>query len=135
MIPVIQETSLPCGIRLWLVERHALPLVHLSFVFRAGADADPSGKAGVGALAADAIDAGTPSRSLADIAEQFDFAGAYFQSSVAHDGTVFSLSTLTPHLHDMVAVIGDLLRNATFPESEVERIRNCLLYTSDAADE
>jgi zinc protease len=123
MIPVIQETTLPGGIRLWLVERHALPLVHLSFVFRAGADADPVQKSGLGTLAADAIDAGTSSRSLADIAEQFDFAGAYFQSSVAHDGTVFSLSTLTPHLDDMVGVVADMFRNAAYPEAEVERIR------------
>jgi zinc protease len=123
MIPFIQEAALPGGIRLWLVERHALPLVHLSFVFRAGADADPAQKAGLGTLAADAIETGTPSRSLADIAEQFDFAGAYFQSSVSHDGTVFSLSTLTPHLDEMAGVIADMFRNATYPEAEVERIR------------
>jgi zinc protease len=123
MIPVIQEARLRNGIRLLLVERTALPLVHLSFVFRTGANADPAGKSGLATLAADALDAGTHSRSLAGIAETFDFAGAYYQSSVTHDGTVFSVSTLTSHLENMAGMMADLLRHASYPSTEVERIR------------
>lgn len=123
MIPVIQEARLRNGIRLLLVERTALPLVHLSFVFRSGANADPSGKAGLATLAGDALDAGTPTRTRAAIAEAFDFAGAYYQSSVTHDGSVFSVSTLTPHLEEMTGVMADILRNASFPATEVERLR------------
>ena len=123
MIPVIQESRLTNGIRLLLVERTALPLVHLSFVFRSGANADPAGKAGLATLAADALDTGTPNRPLAAIAEAFDSAGAYYQSSVTHDGTVFSLSTLTPALDEMTAVMADILRNAVYPDAEVERLR------------
>jgi zinc protease len=123
MIPVIQDARLRNGIRLLLVERTALPLVHLSFVFRSGANADPAGKAGLATLAADALDAGTRTRTLAEIAETFDFAGAYYQSSVTHDGTVFSVSTLTSHLESMTGVMADLLRQASYPSSEVERLR------------
>jgi zinc protease len=123
MIPVIQEARLRNGIRLLLVERTALPLVHLSFVFRSGANADPANKAGLATLAADALDAGTHTRTLADIAETFDFAGAYYQSSVTHDGTVFSVSTLTAHLGAMAGMMADLLRRASYPSTEVERLR------------
>ncbi|CAG0999011.1 partial putative zinc protease, partial [Anaerolineae bacterium] len=123
MIPVIQEARLRNGIRLLLVERTALPLVHLSFVFRSGANADPAGRAGLATLAADALDTGTPGRPLAAIADAFDAAGAYYQSSVTHDGTVFSVSTLTPALDQMAAVMADILRNAAYPEAEVERLR------------
>lgn len=123
MIPVIQEAHLRNGIRLLLVERTALPLVHLSFIFRSGANADPAGKAGLATLAGDALDAGTPTRTLAAIAEAFDFAGAYYQASVTHDGTVFSVSTLTTHLDEMAGVMADILRNASYPATEVDRLR------------
>lgn len=123
MIPVIQSTRLGNGIRLMLVERTALPLVHLSFVFRSGANADPAGKAGLATLTADGLDAGTPTRSLAEIAEAIDFAGAYYQCHVTHDGTVFSLSTLTSHLDAMTGVMADILRHANYPEVEVDRLR------------
>lgn len=123
MIPVIQEARLRNGIRLLLVERTALPLVHLSFVFRSGANADPAGKAGLATLTADALDTGTPTRPLSAIAEAFDGAGAYYQSSVSHDGTVLSVSTLTPFLDQMSAVMADIIRNAAYPDAEVDRLR------------
>jgi zinc protease len=123
MIPDIQGSRLPNGIRLLLVQRTALPLVHCSFVFRSGAYADPAGKAGLATLAADALDAGTATRSLASIAEEFDFAGAYYQSSVTHDGSVFTVSTLSSQRDEMTALVADLLRHASYPPAEVDRLR------------
>ncbi|MCC6397824.1 MAG: insulinase family protein [Bacteroidetes bacterium] len=123
MIPEIQESRLPNGLTLWLVEHHSLPLVVSSVVLRAGSDCDPEGKSGLASLTAEALDAGTHTSSRAAIAERFEFVGATFRPQTYHDGSVFTLSTLAGHHQETFGVMADLLVNAVFPQDEVERLR------------
>lgn len=129
MIPEIQESTLPNGLTLWLVEHHSLPLIVSSAVVRAGSDGDPEGKSGLASLTAEALDAGTHSSSLAAIAERFEFVGASFRPQTYYDGTVFTLSTLAEHYQETFGVMADLLVNAVYPQEEVERLRRQRLTT------
>ena len=123
MIPEIQESTLPNGLTLWLVEHHSLPLIVSSAVVRAGSDCDPEGKSGLASLTAEALDAGTHSSSLAAIAERFEFVGATFRPQAYYDGSVFTLSTLAVHFQETFGVVADLFLNAVFPQEEAERLR------------
>jgi zinc protease len=123
MIPEIQESRLPSGLTLWLVEYHTLPLVVLSAVIRGGSDSDPAGKAGLASLTADGIDTGTVTQTLGAIAERLEFTGSFFRAHASYDGTVLSLSAMTRHFPESFVVVADLLCNATYPEQEVERLK------------
>jgi zinc protease len=123
MIPEIQESRLPGGLTLWLVEYHTLPLVVLSVVIRGGSDYDPQGKAGLASLTADGIDTGTATQSLGAIAERLEFTGSYFRAHASHDGTVLSLSSMTRYFPESFDIVADLLCNASYPEQEIERLK------------
>ena len=47
-----QKTTLPNGLRVWVLEQHAVPLVQLNVLVLSGASADPAGKFGAGSLTA-----------------------------------------------------------------------------------
>jgi zinc protease len=54
----VLEIFTPRGIRAWLVEDYAVPLVSLEFAFRGGASQDPPGKAGAATMLAGLLDEG-----------------------------------------------------------------------------
>jgi zinc protease len=54
----VREFVTPRGVRAWLVEDYAVPLVSLEFAFRGGAAQDPAGKAGAATLLAGLLDEG-----------------------------------------------------------------------------
>ncbi|MBV8472582.1 MAG: insulinase family protein, partial [Hyphomicrobiales bacterium] len=61
----VRELVTPRGVRAWLVEDYAVPLVSLEFAFRGGAAQDPLGKAGAATLLAGLLDEGA-----GDLADQ-----------------------------------------------------------------
>ena len=54
----VRDLHSPRGVRFWLVEDYAVPLVALEFAFRGGASQDPAGKAGAATLVAGLLDEG-----------------------------------------------------------------------------
>ncbi len=54
----VRELVTPRGVRAWLVEDYAVPLVSLEFAFRGGAAQDPQGKAGAATMLAGLLDEG-----------------------------------------------------------------------------
>ena len=65
--PKVQTAKLPNGMDLFVVERPELPKVDVTFVTRAGAEADPAGKAGLAQLTVTQLDMGTPTRKALEI--------------------------------------------------------------------
>src|ERR1700674_2185742 len=76
--PVPAELTLKNGLRVFLIERHDVPLVAVSLAVRSGADTEPPGKAGLSSMALDLLDEGTPSRDAAVIARAFEDLGARY---------------------------------------------------------
>ena len=54
----VREIVSPRGLRAWLVEDYAVPIVALEFAIRGGATQDPTGKAGAAAMIAGLLDEG-----------------------------------------------------------------------------
>jgi len=122
-MPEIQDYTLDNGLRVVLVERHALPLVSLELQLRGGASAHDPGLAGLASLTADMLDEGTTTRSALQIADAVDLLGASLSSTAGYDASQLRLSVLRGHLGAALDILADVVVNPTFPEAELERLR------------
>ena len=62
---------------------------------------------------------GTKNLNSLQLAEKLDYQGAYFDVNVTKDTTALTLYTLTRHLPDLLPVMGEMLKEAVFPEEEL----------------
>lgn len=117
--PIVQigdhtTSVLPNGMRLIVVEDHKLPLVSVQVRF----DVPPivqGEKAGYVDLFGELLMTGAGDRSKADIDREVDAIGASLFTS--NDG-LFA-SALKKNLLPLMAIIGDVVKNPTFPEKEL----------------
>jgi len=58
-LPPVKTFTLRCGIRVYLVEQHALPLVSMDLSFEGGAAVDPPGKEGLASVCMAMLTEGT----------------------------------------------------------------------------
>lgn len=73
-VPTVYERA--GGTKVWLLERHALPLVSVQIVVPAGAAADPAGKGGLALATANMLDEGAGKRGALELARAVDDLGA-----------------------------------------------------------
>jgi predicted Zn-dependent peptidase len=105
------------GITVILSENHKLPRVTFELVM--GASPKPEGElAGLSEMAGSLIMSGTTNRSKDEIDAAIDYVGA----SLSADKNSIRLSCLTKHLEKGLDIMSDVLLNANFPQSEVDRI-------------
>jgi zinc protease len=108
--------TLENGITVILSENHKLPRVSFDLVM----GSDPKiEKAGLPDMAGSLIMSGTKNRSKDQLDKEIDYIGA----SLSADNSSLTLSCLTKHMSKGLDLMTDVLLNANFPESEVERIR------------
>jgi zinc protease len=125
--PTVKTTKLPNGMDLWVVERHDLPKVNVTIVTRAGAAADPAGKAGVAHLTTTTIDMGTPTRTALQIEEAFADLGTTLTGAAGRESARLGVDVLDRNLSPALAIVADVVQHASFPESEVAREKKRLL--------
>jgi len=122
-MPEIQDYELDNGLRVVLVERHALPLVSLELQFRGGASAHEPRLAGLASLTADMLDEGTSTRSALQIGDAVDLLGASLSSTAGYDASQLRLLVLRTHFEAALDIVADVVVHPTFPEAELERLR------------
>lgn len=105
------------GITVILSENHKLPRVSFNLVM--GSDPKVEGdKAGLSELTGSLIMSGTSNRSKDQLDGEIDYIGA----SLSADENSLFLSCLTKHMDKGLTLMSDVLTNANFPQSEVDRI-------------
>lgn len=105
------------GIKVILSENHKIPSV--SFQLSLGADPILEGpKAGVSNVMGDLVMSGTAKLTKDELDNQIDYIGAYLSAS---SGGMY-LSVMTRFRDKGLALMSDVLQNASFPESEFDRI-------------
>ena len=104
--------TLKNGIKVYLVEQHALPIVSMDLNFDGGSITDPKGKDGLASVCTSMLTEGTEkldkiaySEALADIASSIN---AY----AADDSQGVALSSLTKHLDATFALFADTILHA-----------------------
>lgn len=106
------------GITVILSENHKLPRVSFDFVM--GSDPRVEGtKAGLSDMAGSLILSGTSNRSKDQLDNEKDYIGA----SLTANAYSITLSCLTKHMDKGLNLMSDVLFNASFPQSEFDRIK------------
>ncbi|MGH9378500.1 MAG: M16 family metallopeptidase [Terriglobia bacterium] len=119
--PVVQ--TLGNGMKVVMVENHALPVITLKLAIRTGPEADPPGLPGTAQFVASLLNEGTRTRSAQEIAGAIDGMGGAFDSGAEWDDSWASLSVLSNHAQLAFDLLSDMVVNPAFRPAEVERVR------------
>jgi zinc protease len=111
--PKVETHTLANGLRLIVVEDHALPLVSTRIVVGADSTLDPVGKEGLYAITVGALREGTTSMSPEQLADAFADVG----TTVAPTG----FTTTTPAFARALALAGDMLVHPRFDQAGIDR--------------
>ncbi|HZA33345.1 MAG TPA: pitrilysin family protein, partial [Vicinamibacterales bacterium] len=127
--PAVKTAKLENGLEVLVLERTDLPKLNVTLVTRAGAVGDPAGKAGVAQLTTTVIDMGTKTRNALQVEEALADLGTALTGGAGRESARVGLDVLKRNLAPAVAIVADVVQNATFPEQEVAREKKRLLDT------
>jgi len=122
-LPQIQKRMLSNGLPVWLIEAHAVPLVQVNLLIKAGAGDDPAGKFGIASLTAAMLDEGAGSRTALQISDEADFLGANLTTTSSFDASAVRLNVPVSRLKNALALMADVALRPTFPADELNRVR------------
>ena len=122
----VQQLVSPGGIRAWLVEDYAVPLVSLEFSCKGGSAQDPADKAGAAAMLAALFDEGAG--KLESQAFQQALEEKAIELSFGADRDAFSgrLRTLTKNIDAAFELLRLALNEARLDTTPLERVRSQL---------
>lgn len=109
--------------KLAVEESHALPLVHFQVVIPEGSLLDPEGREGLTRLSARLLRRGTRLRDTQAIEETIDSLGAELSIDTTPSFVRISGSVIKRSLAPMLALVGELLREPSFPEEELAQLK------------
>lgn len=123
----LRDLVSPRGVRYWLVEDYAVPLVALDFAFRGGATQDPTGQAGAVTLLAGLLDEGAGDLDDQAFHEALDEKAVELNFHAERDHLSGRMKTLSRHL-DRAGELTRLAVNAPrFDDAPTVRVREQLL--------
>jgi len=122
-LPPIIRAKFDNGVEIALMEYRKAPLLSVIAMFRGGETLDPDGKAGVAGLTADLLRKGSQKRTATQIAEEIDFLGGSLNTGADNDSVTASLYVSTKDTDAGLDLFADVIRNATFPQEELDRER------------
>ena len=122
-IPTANTFKLANGLTVLLDERHNVPVVSTTVVFRSGTGANPVDKPGLASITLDMLDDGTTTRSATQFAEQIAQIGATTRTATTIDANAVTLNVIKSKYEAGLNLIADAVLNPTFPDAELERER------------
>ncbi|MGY0618051.1 M16 family metallopeptidase [Lysobacter sp. A378] len=123
--PQLQRATLDNGTKVILAERHAVPVVQMSLLLDGGYKADvlSDGKLGTSSFTMSMLDDGAAGYSALEFAAAAESLGANLSANASLDGASASLSALKEKLDPSLALFADMLREPTFDQAEIDRIK------------
>ena len=123
-LPELAEERLPNGVTVVVAPRPGVPLVTATIAVRAGAEADPRGRAGLASataalLARGAVRDGQPVGASA-IARQAEALGSTLDVGSGWRLARASMTVATPRLDAALALLADVVRRPLFAADELE---------------
>jgi predicted Zn-dependent peptidase len=125
-LPRAEEATLPNGLRVILLRSTKIPTFNMNMVVLSGGLSDKADYRGLASFTATLLREGTAKRSSKDIAEQVDALGATINanSGLSSMTTNINASGLVENLDQTLDIFADVIRNPTFPETEVTKYKS-----------
>jgi zinc protease len=120
------DFTLRNGLRVVVRERHSTPLVAVELWVRAGAREEAVGEFGAAHFLEHTLFKGTMTRGVGEADAAIENLGASLNAATAPDYARFYTTVASAHTAEALAVLADVIRNATLPEAEVERERKVI---------
>ena len=121
--PARAERTLPNGLRVVSVRYATVPKVSVVLTVQSGLAADPPAQAGLAQFVVDAVQEGTTSRESRQLRREIFAMGATLTGFAGQDTSSFTMRGLADTLPQMLGVLADIVRNPTFPQSEVDLLK------------
>ncbi len=122
-LPVPSEFSLANGLKVYLVEDHALPVLTAQLVTLAGSYNDPKGQSGLATLTSEIMSDGTASRDLKKLADDQERIGTHIVTGAGVDSAGISMSLLTDHTAEGMDLLADVAEHPGFRAEDIDRRR------------
>jgi len=127
VFPAIARSVLPNGLRVWTVRHEGVPIVCFMLLVPAGSAADPPGKEGLAALAADMLDEGSGARSAIEVHEDIARIGAHLDTDIGADAVVVSMTALARFAGRALELLADVVARPALREDDFARVRQLRL--------
>src|ERR1700752_1182260 len=124
-IPRAEEGKLANGLQVVLLRSTKVPTFNMQMVVLSGGLSDPADYRGLASFTASLLREGTKTRASKDIAEQVDALGATIGagSGFSSMSTNVSASGLVENFDQTLELFADVVRNPTFPQTEVDKYK------------
>lgn len=122
-LPPTRSDALENGLRLRSVQRGSVPLVSGCLVLETGEATLDDSRAGLAVLTGDSLQGGTEARTGVELAEALENLGTSLRISTGWDASTVVFTCLAERLDALMGLLAEVVRTATFPEDEVERVR------------
>jgi zinc protease len=123
--PVVYTT--PKGLTVWLLERHALPMVAVTVAVPTGSASDPKGMAGLADVSANMMDEGAGKLGALDLARAIDMLGASLHTESSIDYSYAHLTVLKRNFPPAMGLLGDVVARPRFDAGEWKRVHDLWL--------
>ncbi len=123
-LPEIEVYTLKNGLKVYLLENHALPFINGTILVRTGSLLDPAAKRGLAEIATSVMRSGGSKAKTGDqIDEQLENIAASVESNVGDDSATFSFSCLKENVDEVLGVYVDLLKNPEFRQDKIDLLK------------
>ncbi|HEX4274762.1 MAG TPA: pitrilysin family protein [Bryobacteraceae bacterium] len=123
-IPKVAESTLPNGLKIYLLENHELPLVRGLALVRTGNLFDPADKIGLaGTTGALIRSGGTTAKTGDQLDEELENIAASVESSIGESYGSVSFSTLKERTDEVLGAFHDVLTSPAFREDKLDLIK------------
>jgi zinc protease len=133
--PPVREVRLPNGMEVILQQNRSAPFVVTYGNIMAGPVFDPGGKAGLAAFTAEMVSRGTQKRTWQQIQEELEFVAAQLGFGTGQQVATVAGQCLKGDLPLLLAAAAEQLREPSFPQDEIDKVRSEILTAQERRDE
>ncbi|MBN1353929.1 MAG: insulinase family protein [Candidatus Omnitrophica bacterium] len=134
-VPRFKKVVLPNGIRLIMKEDRRIPKVSVVCAFLGGVRAETQENNGISNLTAAILLKGTKNRKESEIKSFAESMGGHISHFSGRNAFGVSAEFLSENTAVMLDLVGDVLQNPEFPESEIEKEKEKLYAAIKAEDD
>src|SRR3954451_7223123 len=122
--PAVERSRLQNGLSLVIADLPGRPLVSATLVLRNGAVDEPDGHGGATVLAARALTEGTETYDAIQLVEAAERLGASVHADAGWEAMSVGVDVPASRLEPALELLAEVALRPTFPEGEVERLRD-----------